>query len=116
MTKNSLTSKQRLTSSEGRADRARPSAFFICGEGRHAMNLQAYNRLREIVYDQSGIRLGDGKMSMVSARIAKRLRALQIADELAYVEYVEQAMESELVHLLDVISTNVTSFFREAHH
>lgn len=80
------------------------------------MNLQAYNRLRTLIYDQSGIRLGDGKMSMVSARIAKRLRALQIESELDYVQYVEQTMDTELVHLLDVISTNVTSFFREPHH
>jgi len=86
------------------------------GEGRRAMNLQAYDRLRTLIYDQSGIRLGDGKMSMVSARIAKRLRALQIDSELDYVEYVEQTMDTELVHLLDVISTNVTSFFREPHH
>jgi chemotaxis protein methyltransferase CheR len=81
------------------------------------MDTLVYDRLRKIVYEQSGISIKEGKMSMVAARIARRLRALNLADELAYVEYLETAMiEEEIVHLLDAISTNVTHFFRESHH
>lgn len=80
------------------------------------MNPKAYDRLREIIYDQSGITIKDGKMSMVSSRIAKRLRALNLADEIAYIKHLEQSLEQEIPHLLDAISTNVTSFFRENHH
>lgn len=80
------------------------------------MNPTAYEKLRRIVYDQSGITLKDGKTSMVAARISQRIRALNLEDELAYVEYVEQSLDQEIVQLLDVISTNVTSFFRENHH
>ena len=80
------------------------------------MQQDVYNRLRDIVYEQSGIRIKDGKMSMVSSRIGKRLRTLNLEDELAYVKYLEGSMHEEVVNLLDVISTNVTSFFREPHH
>ena len=80
------------------------------------MNESCYERLCEIVYEQSGIRIRDGKMSMVAARIAKRLRALELESELEYVQYLERATGDEIVHLLDAISTNVTSFYRESHH
>ena len=80
------------------------------------MNADVYNRLRTIVYERSGIRIKDGKASMVASRIARRLRALNLRDELEYVQHLETTMEEEIVHLLDAISTNVTSFFREPHH
>lgn len=54
-------------------------------------------------------------MSMVSARIRKRLRELQIDDEKSYLEHLESHAD-ELVELLNVISTNVTHFYREAVH
>jgi len=80
------------------------------------MDTRVYNRLRDIVYQQSGIKIRDGKMSMVASRLARRLRALNIADERAYIAYLENALDQEIPHLLDAISTNVTSFFRENHH
>ena len=80
------------------------------------MDLKAYDKLRKIVYDQSGIDIKEGKMSMVGARIAKRLNALDLENELDYVQYLDSAMDQEIVHLLDAVSTNVTSFYREAHH
>ena len=81
------------------------------------MDTKVFDRLRQIVYDQSGIQLKDGKMTMVAARIARRLRALNLADELAYVQFLETAATGdEIVHLLDAVSTNVTHFFRESHH
>jgi len=80
------------------------------------MDVSCYERLCKIVYDQSGILIRDGKMSMVASRIAKRLRSLRLDSELEYVQYLEQATGDEIVHLLDAISTNVTSFYRESHH
>ena len=74
-----------------------------------------FNKLRNIVYEQSGINIKEGKISMVSARIRKRLRELQMSDEKAYLEHLENSAD-ELVELLNVISTNVTHFYREASH
>ena len=54
---------------------------------------------------------------MVSARIAKRMRVLDIKDHSDYLEYLMKDKSGvEITKFLDVISTNVTSFFREAEH
>jgi len=80
------------------------------------MDTSCYERLCQIVYDQSGIRIRDGKSTMVASRIANRLRVLGLGSELEYVQYLERSMTEEIVHLLDAISTNVTSFYRESKH
>ncbi len=81
------------------------------------MNPQMFRQFAEIAYARAGIRLGEGKESLVSARIAKRIRALGLAGEREYLACL-QADESgeELVQFLDVISTNFTSFLREPDH
>ena len=43
---------------------------------RTGMDHHTFNKFREIVYTNSGIALNDTKEAMVSARIAKRMRAL----------------------------------------
>jgi chemotaxis protein methyltransferase CheR len=54
---------------------------------------------------------------LVSSRVNKRLRALELSDYSAYLAYLlADRSGKELVFLLDVISTNVTSFFRESVH
>ena len=76
-----------------------------------------FEQFRELVYQKSGISLGPKKISLVTARIGKRMRALAITDYEEYLRRVtNDASERELVYLLDAISTNVTSFFREAPH
>jgi chemotaxis protein methyltransferase CheR len=76
-----------------------------------------FNRFRKIVYEKSGISLGPGKTALVSARVSKRMRALNIEEPRAYLRYLmNDTSGDELVQLLDVISTNVTSFFREPDH
>jgi chemotaxis protein methyltransferase CheR len=79
------------------------------------MKRTTFERLRELVYANSGIALGDSKEALVSARIAKRIRKLGLQDQQEYLAYVD-TQRDELVHLVDVISTNVTNFFREPSH
>ena len=81
------------------------------------MDQALFQRFRDLAYRQAGIDLRDGKESLVSARVAKRLRALGIASEREYLERLESDEKGEeLVQFLDVISTNFTSFFRENDH
>jgi chemotaxis protein methyltransferase CheR len=76
-----------------------------------------YQEFRSLVYEQSGITLGDGKESLVSSRIGKRMRALGLSDFGTYLGRLkEKGGQEEMVHMLDAISTNVTSFFRESIH
>ncbi len=76
-----------------------------------------YEFIRQLVYDHSRINLGTDKMMLVTSRLAKRLRALKIATFSEYINILRgPTMEDELSHLVDVISTNHTHFFREMQH
>jgi len=81
------------------------------------MKTATFNKLREIVYQESGITLGENKMALVCARINKRIRALSLSSYEDYLKYLlSEDPEGEIIQLLDVISTNTTHFFREAVH
>jgi len=74
--------------------------------------------MRTLVYRESGINLSADKKTMVEIRIKRRLRSLGISSFGQYCDYVfaPEGRESELVNLIDVITTNKTDFFREAGH
>jgi chemotaxis protein methyltransferase CheR len=80
------------------------------------MKKDSFERVCEIVYETSGIALTAKKEALVSARVSKRMRALGISDFEKYLIYLEDHHDQEIVGLLDAVSTNVTSFFREPHH
>ncbi len=76
-----------------------------------------FDSFRKLVYEKSGISLGPQKEALVSARVGKRMRALQIERHDEYLKYVmNDESGRELVEMLDAISTNTTSFFREPEH
>jgi len=69
------------------------------------------------VYTSSGISLPESKRALLTARTGKRMRALGVEDHEAYLEILEADQTGEeLVQFLDVVSTNVTGFFREPAH
>ncbi len=72
--------------------------------------------MRDFVYQHLGISLGEHKRQLVQGRLARRLRALRLPDYAAYCELLRSEPDAELGELASVISTNVTSFFREPHH
>jgi chemotaxis protein methyltransferase CheR len=99
----------------------------VGGAARHAgpagparpaeMTLPQLARLAKVVYRKTGIVLDDSKRALASGRIAKRLRALGLRDFGAYIDLVEREADGpELQALVNVITTNKTSFFREDHH
>jgi chemotaxis protein methyltransferase CheR len=76
-----------------------------------------FSEFRDLVYRASGITLGEGKEGLVTSRLGKRMRALGLPSFRAYLDRLGgRDGEEELVHMLDAISTNVTSFFRESSH
>ena len=76
-----------------------------------------FDRLRTLIYNESGINLGSDKKTMMEIRLKRRLRSLDIS---SFPEYCDRVFapegRNELVHLIDVITTNKTDFFREAGH
>jgi chemotaxis protein methyltransferase CheR len=77
-----------------------------------------FEQLSALVGQQVGIKLPAGKRTMVEGRLRKRVRALGCANLTEYCRYLfsEDGFDSELVHLIDVITTNKTDFFREIEH
>jgi chemotaxis protein methyltransferase CheR len=73
--------------------------------------------IRSLVYQHSRIQLGPDKRELVSARLGKRLRATSIKSIGEYCRWLKgPALDDELSHLIDAISTNHTFFFRESAH
>ncbi len=81
------------------------------------LTAKEYELFRRLVYEKSGINLGEQKQQLVRARLGKRLRAGKFSSYRAYYEYVkDDATGRELSALLDAISTNTTHLFRERQH
>lgn len=81
------------------------------------MEQREYQALATLIYQKAGIKLGDNKLALVNARIGKRLRALGLSNAKEYLQVLANDQDgTEIVQLLDVISTNFTSFYREPSH
>jgi chemotaxis protein methyltransferase CheR len=77
-----------------------------------------FRSIARLIETQVGIKLPNGKRLMLEGRLQKRVRALNYSDINEYVEHLfdEGALDHELTHLIDVVTTNKTDFFREPAH
>jgi chemotaxis protein methyltransferase CheR len=75
-----------------------------------------FDFLRGLVYDHAGIVVDEKKHDMLYARLARRLRALNLKTFAQYREYLRTHEDEELTNLINAVTTNLTSFFREPHH
>ena len=71
-----------------------------------------FDKYCALVYRECGIKLNDEKRALLNARIAKRLRLLDISPD----RYHEMILENpeEMACFIDAVSTNHTYFFRES--
>ena len=81
-----------------------------------AFSDQDFAYLSQLVYERSGIVLGDHKKDMVYARLARRLRALGLKSFKSYCELIADSGSDEIGFTINAITTNLTKFFRESHH
>lgn len=78
---------------------------------------EQFRKVSQLVHRLCGIYLKDGKEALVRARLMKRLRALGMDSFDAYLKYIESEKGAdELGMMVDVMTTNKTSFFREPGH
>ena len=76
-----------------------------------------FRKVSSLIYRLCGINLTDGKKALVRARLVKRLRALKMGSIRQYIKYLESGNDSKEMRLLvDEMTTNKTSFFREIEH
>ncbi len=75
-----------------------------------------FERTRKLIYGYAGISLSTAKRDMVYSRLARRLRQLGLENFDAYLDIVESGDAAECEAFTNALTTNLTSFFREAHH
>jgi chemotaxis protein methyltransferase CheR len=82
-----------------------------------SFNQRDFRFLVELVHKRTGIVLADHKRDMVYSRLARRLRALRLSRFTDYCDLLQgDDGEEEMSNLVNAITTNLTSFFREPHH
>ncbi len=76
-----------------------------------------FARVRELIYRRAGISLSEAKREMVYSRLARRLRAKGLSSFSEYLDRLESgADDAEWEAFTNALTTNLTAFFREAHH
>lgn len=77
-----------------------------------------FRRISDLVTTTCGIKLPDSKRAMIESRLQRRLRQLSLDSYGQYCDYLFGAVgkRDEFVHLVDAVTTNTTSFFREPQH
>ena len=76
-----------------------------------------FSRIRTLIHRRAGIALGEQKRQMVYSRLSRRLRELRLPQFSHYLELLESRADGdEWQSFINSLTTNLTSFFREAHH
>lgn len=76
-----------------------------------------YRNFSALIYEKSGINLHQGKRELLKARLAKVLRQSDFTSVGEYYDFLMNDTTGDaFIPLLDVISTNLTAFFRETKH
>ncbi len=75
-----------------------------------------FSRVQTLIYKRAGINLHDGKHAMVYSRLSRRLRETGYTSFRDYLGWLEKSDGPEWQEFINALTTNLTSFFREAHH
>ena len=88
------------------------------GAHDESISVKDYARLCELIYAQAGIHLGTERKTMLEVRIKRRLKVLDLHSYSEYCNFLfsPAGLKDELIHLIDVVTTNKTDFFREPGH
>lgn len=76
-----------------------------------------FDRVRRLIYERAGISIAESKSEMVYSRLSRRLRQLGDSTFEDYLDALESGSRpDEWEAFTNSLTTNLTSFFREAHH
>ncbi len=75
-----------------------------------------FGTIAEMVKRDYGLHLEPAKKSLVYSRLARRLRARGLSSFADYCRLLQSEAGEERERMLSALTTNVTQFFREAHH
>ena len=76
-----------------------------------------FSQIRSLIHQRAGIALGAQKRQMVYSRLSRRLRELRLRAFADYLQLLHADPDSgEWQLFTNALTTNLTAFFREAHH
>ncbi|XOV93421.1 MAG: CheR family methyltransferase [Bacteroidota bacterium] len=77
-----------------------------------------FEKLSHLIYNDYGIKMPYTKKTMLEGRLRRRLNENNISSYGEYCDFLfsKEGMDKELIHMIDVVSTNKTDFFREPAH
>ena len=81
-----------------------------------AFSTRDFEEVRKMIYEHAGIALNEAKEDMVYSRLARRLRATGKRSFPEYLALIRSGDEAEWEAFVNSLTTNLTDFFREAHH
>lgn len=73
---------------------------------------EEFRLFRNLVYEESGIYLKETRKDFLENRLVKRMSATGIASPYWYYKLITEKKKQELLILLDLLTVNETSFFR----
>jgi chemotaxis protein methyltransferase CheR len=82
----------------------------------YELSTEDFDRIRTLVREHTGMALAESKRELVYSRLVRRLRALRLAGFGEYITLLEQGDWAEIEEFTNSVTTNLTSFYREAHH
>jgi len=78
---------------------------------------QEFEQFRSLILKLCGIHISENKVTLLSNRIRRRLRATGITDFTAYLNLLQSGQPTaELADFINVVTTNETAFFRTEKH
>lgn len=84
---------------------------------RETLSVRDFDRIRGLAFNYCGLDIENGKEELVASRLGKIMRGLGISSYGQYFDYVMNDKSSQaLVTMIDSLTTNHTSFFREQQH
>src|ERR1700761_6632272 len=90
----------------------------MSGSSLDHLSARDFQRLARFIHDYSGNKMPETKKTMVEGRLRKRVAATGSAHLSDYCKHLFEGggLAAETIHLIDVITTNKTEFFREPEH
>lgn len=82
------------------------------------MTEKTFLRFKNFIEETLGIKIPPSKKVMLESRLGKRLRALNLETYQEYCDFVfsPKGFDLEVQQLIDCVTTNETSFYREVNH
>lgn len=73
---------------------------------------EEFRLFRNLIYNESGMYLKENKKDFLEHRLSKRMTVMKAASPYWYYRLITEEKKSELLILLDILTVNETSFFR----